>query len=75
MPEVTPMATITAHLPASLRDEVAELARANYGSQAAVVRRALAEHVERERAHAGTPAVQSGAVEAGAAARSEGAGL
>jgi hypothetical protein len=37
MPEVTPMATITAHLPASLRDEVAELARANYGSQAAVV--------------------------------------
>lgn len=74
---------VTANVPRELREEVGRIARRNFHSTAAEIRRALADHVERERegsgtargrgpegaAHAaGTP---GGAVEAGASAPPE----
>jgi hypothetical protein len=49
MQKETSTVVITAGVPRELRDEVRQIALSNYHSQAAEVRRALVEHVERVR--------------------------
>jgi hypothetical protein len=70
MQKESSIVVITAGVPRELRDEVRQIALSNFHSQAAEVRRALVDHVERVRAHGRQIPVE--ALEVGGEARAHG---